>query len=121
MESATRQALDAVGPAFVVVAVFPRSAAFVHAPGLFGPRGVLLHVVGWTLFVFSMRQWVGPAASRRIEAHERERATLRRELGREPTADEFYRRLVASRPSRRRGLRVWGRRAGSRSDSAAAP
>ncbi len=54
MVRSTRQTLEAVGRAFVVVALFPRTAAFVHAPGLFGPCGVLLHVVGWTLFLFGM-------------------------------------------------------------------
>jgi hypothetical protein len=105
MARATRQALDAAGPAFVVVAVFPRLAAFVHAPGLFGPRGVLLYVVGWTLFLYSMGKWVGPAARRRIEADRRERTALQQELGREPTDEEFYRRLAASRRARRRARR----------------
>ena len=102
MVRATRQALDAAGPAFVVVAVFPRTAAFVHAPGLFGPRGVLLHVLGWALVWFSLGRWAAPAARRHVEAARREREALRLELGREPTDDEFYARLATSRRARRR-------------------
>jgi hypothetical protein len=87
---------------FVVVVLYPRTARFTYAPGLWRPRGVLLSIAGSATFLFVMVSWVIPAAQRRVETDEREREALRTALGGEPAAEEFYRRLAEARRERRR-------------------
>jgi hypothetical protein len=99
-----RRSLEGALPAFVLVALFPRCAAFIQAPGLFGLRGVVLYVIGWTLYSFGMLRWVLPAVRRHAEMAERERKNLRRVLGHEPTDEDFYRHLADLRRAPRWSL-----------------
>jgi hypothetical protein len=100
-----RDEFEAAAVSFALVALVPRLAVVTQVPAYFRPRGVVLYVVLFTLWLFVVRQWWGPWSTAVAAQHDRDWEELSGSLGRRPTREEFLgrrRELRRARKSRRR-------------------
>ncbi len=76
---------------FVLIAAFPRLAAWVRRwPTRLRPRGVAVYVAVNTAIGFALRTWLVPYLRVKHEQFEQARTDLRGQLGREPTDEELW-------------------------------
>lgn len=97
-----RETFEAAGITFVVLALFPRLAVVTHVPAYFRPRGMVIYVVLFTLWMFVLRQWWGPWITAFAAQYDRDWEELSSSLARRPTPEEFLARRRELRRARKR-------------------
>lgn len=89
-----REAASGAGLAFVLGAVFPRLAYRVRWPTRLSARGVVVYIALNTILEFALRAWALPLFRRLADERTQAENDLRHQLGRGPTDDELWARLV---------------------------
>ena len=92
-----REAAGGAGLGFVLGAVFPRLAYHVRWPTRLSARGVIVYVALNTILGFALRAWALPLFRRLADERAQAENDLRHQLGREPTEDELWAKLVCGR------------------------